>query len=139
MTGSSIAAEIAVAYDEAGVEAGDGTGALKATIVRIAPEQRITTPTAEYPDASEFEPAVVPGGETTHTFTAKPVSKMRAQREGIVLEGEERVYSLVNHSVTIAPTTADKVTVDGATWSITQVMAKDAAGHVLSWLVKVKK
>lgn len=138
MTGAAIAAEIAEAYAEAGQAVGDGQGAVTATITRNAPEQRITAPTAEHPNAAPYAPVIVPGGETTHTFTAKPVSVLAAQRAGMALETGERVYSLVNHGVSIEPMAADELVIGGKTWSITEVIAKDAAGHVLTWLVKLK-
>lgn len=124
MTGALIASEIAAAYAEAGQEAGDGQGAVSVTITRAG---------ASSGDA--YRPT--PGTPTDHTFTAKPVSIEQAQRAGMTLATGERVYSLVNHGVTIAPTVADELVIGGETWSIVEVIAKDSAGYVLTWMVKV--
>lgn len=124
MTGAAIAAEIAAAYAEAGREAGDGTGAVEVTIIR-----------AGAPTGPAFAPT--PGTPASHTFTAKPVSIEQAQRAGMTLATGERVYSLVNHGVTIEPTVADELEVGGKKWSIVEVIAKDSAGFVLTWMVKV--
>lgn len=115
MTGSAIAAEIAGAYSEAGQAVGDGQGAVTLTLKR-------RTPT----------------GEDSHDFTARPVSLAQAQRAGLTVAEGERVYSLVNHGVSVEPTVADKLVIDGKSWSIAQVIAKDPAGYVLTWMVKVK-
>lgn len=125
MSGASIAAEIAAAYEEVGQEAGDGLGAVTVTIARPGP-----------PIGPAYTPR--PGAAVDHTFTAKPVSIEQAQREGVTLAAGERVYSLVNHGVTIAPTVADELSIGGKKWSVVEVIAKDAAGHVLTWLVKVR-
>lgn len=124
MTGAAIAAEIAAAYAEAGQEAGDGTGAVEVTIIRAgAPGWPAHAPT--------------PSSPTPHSFTAKPVSIEQAQRAGMTLATGERVYSLVNHGVTIEPTVADELQIDGQTFAVQEVRAKDAAGHVLTWWVRV--
>lgn len=126
MSGVQIAAEIAAAYEEAGVEAGDGIGAVLVTVVRPgAPTGNAWNPT--------------PGTPTNHIFTAKPADKQYMQRPGAAMAEGERVYSLVNHDVTIAPTTADSLTIDGDAWAVVEVIEMDAAGYALSWLVKVKR
>ena len=59
MSGAAIAAEVALAYAEAGRDAGDGLGAVSVTITR--PGQ---------PTGPEWNPT--PGAPVVHTFTAKP-------------------------------------------------------------------
>ena len=49
------------------------------------------------------------------------------------------VYSLVNHGVTIAPSTSDVLTIDGVNWPVQEVIPMDPAGFVISWLVRVSK
>lgn len=124
MSGAPIAAEIAAAYAEAGQEAGDGIGAVTATITRTGA-----------PTGPAYAPT--PGAPTDHTFTAKPVSIEQAQRAGLTLATGERVYSLVNHEVSIEPTVADELQIGGQTFAVQEVRAKDAAGHVLTWWVRV--
>jgi hypothetical protein len=72
-----------------------------------------------------------------HTFTAKPSAKAYTQRTGLALGAGELVYSLVNHGVTITPSTSDVLTIDGANWPVQEVIPMDSAGFVISWLVKV--
>lgn len=125
MSGAEIAGQIAAAYDEAGRAAGNGEGALMAMITRPgAPTGPAHAPTM--------------GPPTTHTFTAKPADQRYTQRTGTALATGERAYSLVNHQATIAPTTADTLTVDGKTASIIEVIPMDAAGFTLTWMVKVQ-
>ena len=124
MSGAAIAAEVALAYAEAGRDAGDGLGAVSATISRPG------TPTGP-----EWNPT--PGAPLVHTFTAKPSSKAYTQRTGLALGAGELVYSLVNDGVTIAPSTSDALTIDGINWPVQEVIPMDSAGFVISWLVKV--
>ena len=126
MSGAAIAAEVALAYAEAGRDAGDGLGAVSATISRPG------TPTGP-----EWNPT--PGAPLVHTFTAKPSAKAYTQRTGLALGAGELVYSLVNHGVTITPGTSDVLTVDGVNWPVQEVIPMDSAGFVISWLVKVSK
>ena len=126
MSGAAIAAEVALAYAEAGRDAGDGVGAVSVTISR---------PSA--PTGPEWAP--VPGAPVVHTFTAKPSSKAYTQRTGLALGAGELVYSLVNYGVTIAPSTSDVLTIDGVNWSVQDVIPMDSAGFVVSWLVRVSK
>ena len=84
MSGAAIAAEVALAYAEAGRDAGNGTGAPIVTISRPgAPTGPAWNPT--------------PGAPVVHTFTAKPSAKAYTQRTGLALGAGELVYSLVNH------------------------------------------
>jgi len=124
MSGAAIAAEVALAYAEAGRDAGDGLGAVSVTISR--PGQ---------PTGPEWNPT--PGAPVVHTFTAKPSSKAYTQRTGLALGAGELVYSLVNHGVTITPSTSDVLTIDGVNWPVQEVIPMDSAGFVISWLVKV--
>jgi len=124
MSGAAIAAEVALAYAEAGRDAGDGLGAVSATISRPG------TPTGP-----EWNPT--PGAPLVHTFTAKPSAKAYTQRTGLALGAGELVYSLVNHGVTITPSTSDALTIDGINWPVQEVIPMDSAGFVISWLVKV--
>ena len=94
MSGAAIAAEVALAYAEAGRDAGDGLGAVSATISRPGT-----------PSGPEWNPT--PGAPLVHTFTAKPSAKAYTQRTGLALGAGELVYSLVNHGVTITPSTSD--------------------------------
>ena len=126
MSGAAIAAEVALAYAEAGRDAGDGLGAVSVTITRPG------TPTGP-----EWNPT--PGATVVHTFTAKPSAKAYTQRTGLALGAGELVYSLVNHGVTIAPSTSDVLTIDGINWPVQEVIPMDSAGFVISWLVKVSK
>jgi len=126
MSGAAIAAEVALAYAEAGRDAGDGLGAVSATISRPG------TPTGP-----EWNPT--PGAPVVHTFTAKPSAKAYTQRTGLALGAGELVYSLVNHGVTITPSTSDVLTIDGINWPVQEVIPMDSAGFVISWLVKVSK
>jgi hypothetical protein len=126
MSGAAIAAEVALAYAEAGRDAGDGLGAVSVTISRPG------TPTGP-----EWNPT--PGAPLVHTFTAKPSAKAYTQRTGLALGAGELVYSLVNHGVTIAPSTTDVLTIDGINWPVQEVIPMDSAGFVISWLVKVSK
>ena len=126
MSGAAIAAEVALAYAEAGRDAGDGLGAVSATISR--PGQ---------PTGPEWNPT--PGAPLVHTFTAKPSAKAYTQRTGLALGAGELVYSLVNHGVTITPSTSDVLTIDGVNWPVQEVIPMDSAGFVISWLVKVAK
>ena len=126
MSGAAIAAEVALAYAEAGRDAGDGVGALSVTISR--PGQ---------PTGPEWNPT--PGAPLLHTFTAKPSAKAYTQRTGLALGAGELVYSLVNHGVTITPSTSDVLTIDGVNWPVQEVIPMDSAGFVISWLVKVSK
>ena len=124
MSGAAIAAEVALAYAEAGRDAGDGLGAPIVTISR--PGQ---------PTGPEWNPT--PGAPLVHTFTAKPSAKAYTQRTGLALGAGELVYSLVNHGVTITPSTSDVLTIDGINWPVQEVIPMDSAGFVISWLVKV--
>jgi len=124
MSGAAIAAEVALAYAEAGRDAGDGLGAVSVTISRPG------TPTGP-----EWNPT--PGAPLVHTFTAKPSAKAYTQRTGLALGAGELVYSLVNHGVTITPGTSDVLTIDGINWPVQEVIPMDSAGFVISWLVKV--
>jgi hypothetical protein len=126
MSGASIAAEVALAYAEAGRDAGDGLGAVSVTITR--PGQ---------PTGPEWSPT--PGAPVNHTFTAKPSAKAYTQRTGLALGAGELVYSLVNYGVTIAPSTSDALTIDGVNWPVQEVIPMDPAGYVISWMVKVSK
>jgi len=126
MSGAAIAAEVALAYAEAGRDAGDGLGAVYVTITRPG------TPTGP-----AWNPT--PGAPVVHTFTAKPSSKAYTQRTGLALGAKEQVYSLVNIGVTIAPSTSDVLTIDGAEWSVIEVIPMDSAGYVLTWFVRVSK
>ena len=56
---------------------------------------------------------------------------------GLALGAGGLVYSLVNHGVTITPSTSDVLTVDGVNWPVQEVIPMDSAGYVISWLVKV--
>lgn len=122
MTGSAIAAEIFDAYAEVGIDAGDGV--LDVTITR-----------AGAPTGPAYAPT--PGTPVDHTFRAKPISAEQAQRAGMTLATDERVYSLVNHGVTIAPTVADELVIDGRVYAVQEVRAQDAAGYALTWWVRV--
>ena len=124
MSGARIAAQVARAYAQAGRAAGNGVGALSVTISRPG------TPTGP-------EWAPTPGAPVNHTFVAKPSGKAYTQRTGLALGAKERVYSLVNHGVTIAPSTSDVLTVDGVNWPVQEVIPMDPAGFVISWMVKV--
>ena len=126
MSGASIAAEVALAYAEAGRDAGDGLGAVYVTITR----------TGE-PTGPEWNPT--PGAPVVHTFTAKPSAKAYTQRTGLALGAGEQVYSLVNHGVTITPSTSDVLTISGVNWPVQEIIPMDSAGYVISWLVKVSK
>jgi len=126
MTSAAIAAEIAAAYSEAGREAGDGIGAVSVTIER-----------AGAPTGDPWSPT--PGTPVEHTFTAKPADAMYRQRTGLSLAQGERVYSLVNHGVTITPTVADRLEIGGETWPVVEVIENNPAGGMLTWLVKVQK
>ena len=70
MSGAAIAAEVALAYAEAGRDAGDGLGAASVTITRLG-----------QPTGPEWNPT--PGAPVVHTFTAKPSSKAYTQRTGL--------------------------------------------------------
>ena len=124
MSGAAIAAEVALAYAEAGRDAGDGLGAVSVTISRPG-----------RPTGPEWNPT--PGAPVVHTFTAKPSSKAYTQRTGLALGAGELVYSLVNHGVTITPSTSDVLTIDGINWPVQEVIPMDSAGFVISWPVKV--
>jgi len=126
MSGAAIAAEVALAYAEAGRDAGDGLGAVSVTISR--PGQ---------PTGPEWNPT--PGAPVFHTFTAKPSAKAYTQRTGLALGAGELVYSLVNRGVTITPSTSDVLTIGGVNWPVQEVIPMDSAGYVISWLVKVAK
>ena len=115
MSGAAIAAEVALAYAEAGRDAGDGLGAPIVTISRPgAPTGPAWNPT--------------PGAPVVHTFTAKPSAKAYTQRTGLALGAGELVYSLVNDGVTIAPGTSDVLTIDGVNWPVQEVIPMDSAG-----------
>jgi len=126
MSGAAIAAEVALAYAEAGRDAGDGLGAVSVRITR----------TGE-PAGHAWNPT--PGAPVVHTFTAKPSAKDYTQRTGLALGAGELVYSLVNHGVTITPSTSDVLTIDGVNWPVQEVIPMDSAGFVISWLVRVSK
>ena len=126
MSGAAIAAEVALAYAEAGRDAGDGLGAAYVTIAR--PGQ---------PTGPEWNPT--PSGLVVHTFTAKPSGKAYTQRTGLALGAGELVYSLVNDGVTIAPSTSDALIIGGVNWPVQEVIPMDSAGFVISWMVKVSK
>ena len=126
MSGAAIAAEVALAYAEAGRDAGDGVGAVSVTISRTGA-----------PTGPEWAP--VPGTPVVHTFTAKPSGKAYTQRTGLALGAGELVYSLVNYGVTIAPSTSDVLTIDGVNWPVQEVIPMDSAGYAISWLVRVAK
>ena len=126
MSGAAIAAEAALAYAEAGRDAGDGLGAVSVTISRPGT-----------PSGPEWNPTL--GTPVVHTFTAKPSSNAYTQRTGLALGAKEQVYSLVNIGVTIAPSTSDVLTIDGINWPVQEVIPMDSAGFVISWLVKVSK
>ena len=126
MSGAAIAAEVALAYAEAGRDAGDGFGAVSVTISRTGA-----------PTGPEWAP--VPGTAVVHTFTAKPSGKAYTQRTGLALGAGELVYSLVNYGVTIAPDTSDVLTIDGVNWPVQEVIPMDSAGYAISWLVRVAK
>ena len=126
MSGAAIAAEVALAYAEAGRDAGDGLGAVYVTITRPGT-----------PSGPEWNPT--PGAPVVHTFTAKPSSKAYTQRTGLALGAGELVFSLVNYGVTIAPSTSDVLTIEGVNWPVQEVIVMDSAGYVISWLVKVAK
>jgi len=126
MSGAAIAAEVALAYAEAGRDAGDGFGAVSVTISRTGA-----------PTGPEWAPA--PGAPVVHTFTAKPSSKAYTQRTGLALGAGELVYSLVNYGVTIAPGTSDVLTIDGVNWPVQEVIPMNSAGYAISWLVRVAK
>ena len=126
MSGADITADVQAAYVEAGIAAGDGLGAASVTITR--PGQ---------PTGPEWNPT--PGAPVNHVFVAKPSSKAYTQRTGLALGAGELVYSLVNHGVTITPSTSDVLTIDGINWPVQEVIPMDSAGFVISWLVKVAK
>ena len=126
MAGAAIAAEVALAYAEAGRDAGDGLGAVSVTISRPG------TPTGP-------EWAPTPGAPVVHTFVAKPSAKAYTQRTGLALGAGELAYSLVNHGVTITPSTSDVLTIYGVKWPVQEVIPMDSAGYVISWMVKVSK
>ena len=123
MSGAAIAAEVALAYVEAGIAAGNGTGAPIVTISRPG------TPTGP-----EWNPT--PGAPLVHTFTAKPSSKAYTQRTGLALGAGELVYSLVNHGVTIAPSTSDALTIGGVNWPVQEVIPMDSAGFTVTRLAR---
>ena len=124
MSGAAIAAEVALAYAEAGREAGDGVGAVSVTISRPGT-----------PSGPSWNPT--PGAPVVHTFTAKPAAKAYTQRTGLALGAGEMVYSLVNYGVTIAPSTSDVLTIEGVNCPVQEVIPMDSAGFVISWMVKV--
>ena len=126
MSGADITADVQAAYVEAGIAAGNGTGAPIVTISRPGT-----------PSGPEWNP--VPSTPVVHTFTAKPSSKAYTQRTGLALGAKEQVYSLVNIGVTIAPSTSDVLTVGGVNYPVQEVIVMDSAGYVISWLVKVAK
>jgi hypothetical protein len=126
MAGASIAADVALAYAEAGRDAGDGLGAVSVTITRTG-----------QPTGPEWSPTY--GAPVVHTFIAKPSAKAYTQRTGLALGMGEFVYSLVNHGVTIAPSTSDVLTIDCVNWPVQEVIPMDSAGFVISWMVKVSK
>ena len=149
MSGADITADVQAAYVEAGIAAGNGTGAPIVTINRPGE-----------PTGPEWNPT--PGTPVVHTFTAKPAAKAYTQRTGLALGAGELVYSLVNHGVTITPAvlfaggqqglwlevvqfggftpgTSDVLTIDGINWPVQEVIPMDSAGFVISWLVKVSK
>jgi len=124
MSGADITADVQAAYVEAGIAAGNGTGAPIVTISRPGT-----------PSGPEWNPTL--GAPVVHTFTAKPSSKAYTQLTGIALGAKEQVYSLVNRGVTITPSTSDVLTIDGINWPVQEVIPMDSAGFVISWLVKV--
>ena len=126
MSGAAIAEQVAAAYVEAGRDAGNGIGAVYVTITRTG-----------QPTGPEWNPT--PGAPTVHTFVAKPDGKAYTQRTGLALGAGELVYSLVNHGVTITPSTSDVLRISGANWPVQEVIPIDSAGFVISWLVKVAK
>lgn len=134
MSGADIAAEVAAALVEAGQAAGDGIGAVAVTIRKAG--------TATGPEWDQTA-----GTPTDHTAKAIPASVEEAQKRGMAVEASERVYSVVNHGLTIAPTVADKMRigaeVDAASAAlflpIIGVVAEDAAGYPILWLVKVAR
>jgi len=126
MSGAAIAAEVALAYAEAGRDAGDGVGAVYVTITRLG-----------QPTGPAWNPT--PGAPVVHTFTAKPDGKAYTQRTGLALGAGELVFSLVNCGVTIAPSTSDVLTIDGINWPVQEVIPMDSAGFVIYWMVKVSK
>ena len=126
MSGADITADVQAAYVEAGIAAGNGTGAPIVTINRPGE-----------PAGPEWNPT--PGTPVVHTFTAKPAAKAYTQRTGLALGAGELVYSLVNIGVTIAPSTSDVLTVGGVNYPVQEVIVMDSAGYVISWLVKVAK
>jgi len=126
MSGADITADVRAAYVEAGIAAGNGTGAPIVTISR--PGQ---------PTGPAWNPT--PGTPVVHTFTAKPAAKAYTQRTGLALGAGELVYSLANHGVTIAPSTSDVLTIGGVNWPVQEVIPMDSAGFVISWMVKVTK
>ena len=126
MSGAAIAEQVAAAYVEAGRDAGNGIGAVYVTITRTG-----------QPTGPEWNPT--PGAPVNHTFVAKPDGKAYTQRTGLALGAGELVYSLVNHGVTITPSTSDVLTVGGVLWPVQEVIPMDSAGYVISWMVKVSK
>ena len=119
MSGAAIAAQVAAAYAEA--------GAVYVTITRTG-----------QPTGPEWNPT--PGAPVNHTFTAKPSSgQAYMQRTGLALGAGELVYSLVNHGVTITPSTSDVLTIDGLNWPVQEVIPMNPTGYVISWMVKVSK
>ena len=124
MSGADITADVQAAYVEAGIAAGNGTGAPIVTISRPGT-----------PSGPEWNPT--PGAPVVHTFTANPSGKAYTQRTGLALGAKEQAYSLVNIGVTIAPSTSDVLTIDGVNWPVQEVIPMDSAGYVISWLVKV--
>ena len=126
MSGADITADVQAAYVEAGIAAGNGTGAPIVTISRPGT-----------PSGPEWNPT--PGAPVVHTFTAKPSSKAYTQRTGLAIGAKEQVYSLVNHGVTIVPSTSDVLTISGVEWSVLEVIPMDSAGYVITWLVRVSK
>ena len=124
---AAIAARVAAAYDQAGKLAGDGVGAVVITIVRpAAPTGPKWSPT----------PAGVP---VTHTFKALPSDAAYTRLTGTALTEKERAYSLANSGVTIAPLVSDVLTIYGVEWPVVEVIPMDAAGGVITWMVKVAK
>ena len=127
MIGAVIAEQVAAAYAEAGRDAGDGLGAVSVTISRPG------TPTGD-----AWNPT--PGTPVVHTFTAKPSSgQAYTQRTGLALGAGQLVYSLVNHGVTITPSTSDVLTIDGVSWPVQEFIPMNPAGYIISWMVRVGK
>ena len=124
MSGADIAARVAKAYDQAGVAAGDGVGAVPVTIIRPG-----------VPTGPKWEPT--PGAPVTHTFKALPAGAAYTRRTGVALGAKERVYSLANHGVTIAPLISDTLNIYDVSWPVIEVLPIDAAGAVIAWMVKV--